>query len=81
MSIAVLPQAEPANQTKSALLTKTEVAALLKVSARYVERQVRSARLRALKLSHKITRFRRRDVEVFLASAATFFVTESGVTK
>ena len=72
------PQAEAAN---SAILTKQEVAAFLKVSPRYIERQVRSGRLRALRLSHKITRFRRRDVEAFLASAASFLVPGTEVAK
>jgi excisionase family DNA binding protein len=57
--------------SNSAILNKQEVAALLKVSPRYVERQVRSGRLRALRLSHKVTRFHRRDVETFLASTAS----------
>jgi excisionase family DNA binding protein len=67
--------------SNSTILNKQEVAALLKVSPRYVERQVRSGRLRALRLSHKVTRFHRRDVETFLASTASFVVLRRGVAK
>jgi excisionase family DNA binding protein len=63
------------------LLTKEEVSKLLSVSTRHIERQVRAGRLRALKLSHKIVRFSRRDLDAFIASSASFFVPETGVAK
>jgi excisionase family DNA binding protein len=67
--------------SNSAILNKQEVAALLKVSPRYVERQVRSGRLRALRLSHKVIRFLRRDVDAFLASTASFFIARKVVAQ
>jgi len=60
--------------SSSAILNKREVAALLKVSQRYVERQVRAGRLRAYRLSHKTIRFRRSDIDQFVESMATAFL-------
>jgi excisionase family DNA binding protein len=62
------PQAEAAN---SAILTKREAAALLRCTTRYLERQIRAGRLRALKPTGKLVRIRRSDLETFLESGAT----------
>jgi excisionase family DNA binding protein len=66
--------------TNSTILTKAELASLLKVSPRYIERQVSSGRLPALHISHKVTRFLRRDVDAWLASTASFSIS-AGVAK
>jgi excisionase family DNA binding protein len=52
-------------------LTKREVAKLLSCTPRYIERQVRAGRLRALKPTGKLVRFRLRDLDAFLESSAT----------
>lgn len=57
----------------SAILTKSEAAAVLRVSIRYIERAIRDGRLRAYKLSHKLVRIRRSDLEAFLISASSLF--------
>lgn len=53
------------------LLTKKQSAAYLQCTARFLERMVRSGRLRALKPSKKLVRFRRADLDAFLESGAT----------
>jgi excisionase family DNA binding protein len=55
----------------SVILTKQEAAALLRCTPRYLERQVRSGRLRALKPTGRFVRFRRRDIDAFLESGAS----------
>ena len=62
------PQAEAAN---SAILTKKEAAELLRCTPRYLERQIQSGRLRALKPTGKLLRIFRRDLDAFLLSGAT----------
>jgi excisionase family DNA binding protein len=54
-----------------ALLTKEQAAKYLQVTTRYIERIVRSGRLRALKPTGKLWRVRRSDLDAFLESAAT----------
>jgi len=53
------------------LLTKQDACAYLRCTARYLERMVRSGRLRALKPSPRFVRFRRVDIDSFLESGAT----------
>lgn len=47
-------------------LTYDEVAEMLDCSTRQVQRYIKSGRLKANKMSHKITRFRLEDVEAFI---------------
>jgi len=74
------PSAEAASNSASshaaelhnaAILTKQEAAALLRCTVRYIERQIRAGRLRALKPTGKLLRIRRSDLEAFLESGAT----------
>jgi len=60
-----------AEALNSAILTKQEAASLLKVTTRYIERQIRAGRLRACKPSGKLVRILRRDLDLFLAQGAT----------
>jgi excisionase family DNA binding protein len=62
------PQAEAAN---SAILTKKEAANYVRCTVRYLERQVRAGRLRALKPTGKLVRFFRSDLDAFLLSGAS----------
>jgi excisionase family DNA binding protein len=71
--------ATPANasaetHSNSALLTKEEVSKLLRVSTRYIERQVKIGRLPALRLSHNLVRFRPSDIESFMDSTCSVFL-------
>ena len=61
-------QAEAVN---SAILTKQEAANYVRCTTRYLERQIRAGRLRALKPTGKLVRIRRSDLEAFLESGAT----------
>jgi excisionase family DNA binding protein len=57
------------------LLTKEQVSKLLQVSPRYIERQVKLGKLRALKFSSRLLRFRLADVNSFSEGfASAFFV-------
>lgn len=62
------PQTEAGN---SAILTKKEAADYVRCTVRYLERQVRAGRLRALKPTGKLVRFFRRDLDAFLESGAS----------
>jgi len=55
----------------SIILTKPEAAAFVRCTTRYLERQVRAGRLKALKPTSKMVRFRRADLEAFLESGST----------
>ena len=68
MATQTKPQAEAAN---SAILTKREAAALLRCTTRYLERQIRAGRLRAMKPTGKLVRILRRDIDAFLESGAS----------
>jgi excisionase family DNA binding protein len=68
MSKRSQPQAEAGN---SAILTKQQAAEYLQTTPRYIERMVRSGRLRALKPTGKFWRVRRSDLDAFLESGAT----------
>jgi len=63
------PQAEAV--TNSAILTKKEAAQLLQCTTRYLERQIRAGRLRALKPTGKLVRIFRSDIDAFLLSGAS----------
>ena len=62
------PSVETANST---ILTKQEAATFVRCTTRYLERQVKAGRLRALKPTGKLWRVRRTDLEAFLESGAT----------
>ena len=53
------------------VLTKAEAANFLRCTTRYIERQVRLGRLKALKPSGKLWQVRQADLEAFLESGAT----------
>ena len=53
------------------ILTKREAANYIRCTPRYLERQIRAGRLRALKPTGKLVRIRRADLEAFLESGAT----------
>lgn len=53
------------------ILTKHQVAQLLDVTPRYIERQVTAGRLKAHKPTPKVVRFYRRDIDAFLASGSS----------
>jgi excisionase family DNA binding protein len=55
----------------STILTKQEAADYIRCTRRYLERQVAAGRLKALKPTSKMVRFRRADLEAFLESGAT----------
>jgi excisionase family DNA binding protein len=61
----------PAEAVNSAILTKQEAANYIRCTTRYLERQIRAGRLRALKPTGKLVRIRRSDLEAFLESGAT----------
>jgi excisionase family DNA binding protein len=54
-----------------AILTKQQAAAYVQSTPRYLERQIRAGRLRALKPTGKLVRIRLTDLDAFLESAAT----------
>ena len=54
-----------------AVLTKQEAAEYIRCTTRYLERQIRAGRLRALKPTGKFVRIRRTDLDRFLESGAT----------
>jgi excisionase family DNA binding protein len=53
------------------ILTKREAADYLRCTPRYLERQIRAGRLKALKPTGKLVRIRRADLDAFLDSGAT----------
>jgi excisionase family DNA binding protein len=60
-----------AETVNSAILTKQEAADYARCTPRYLERQVKLGRLKALKPTGKLWRVRRSDLEAFLESGAT----------
>jgi excisionase family DNA binding protein len=54
------------------LRTKKQAANYVQCTPRYLERMVHSGRLRALKPTGKLIRFRQSDLDEFLESGATF---------
>jgi excisionase family DNA binding protein len=53
------------------ILTKQEAANFIRCTPRYLERQIRAGRLKALKPTGKLVRIRRSDLDAFLESGAT----------
>lgn len=56
---------------RAPLLTIEDACAYVRCTRRYLERMVRAGRLRALKPSGKLVRFRQADVDDFLETGAT----------
>ena len=56
---------------RAPLLTMQDACAYLQCTRRYVERAVRSGRLRAFKPTRRLVRFRQADLDGFLESGAT----------
>ena len=52
------------------ILTKREAAVYVRCTPRYLERQIRAGRLKALKPTGKLLRIRRTDLDAFLESGA-----------
>jgi len=61
----------PTEAANSDILTKKTAAELLHCTTRYLERQIRAGRLRALKPTGKLVRLFRRDIDAFLLSGAS----------
>jgi excisionase family DNA binding protein len=70
MANTINPLAGPEN-FPPAILTKKQAALYLQSSTRYLERNIRAGRLKALRLSGKFIRIRRSDLEAFLESGST----------
>jgi excisionase family DNA binding protein len=62
------PSVEAVNST---ILTKAEAATYLRCTNRYLERQVRAGRLKALRPSRKFWRVRRSDLDAFLETGSS----------
>ena len=56
------------------ILTKREATDYIRCTIRYLERQIRAGRLKALKPTGKLVRIRRADLDAFLESGATIGV-------
>ena len=54
-----------------AILTKAQAAAYVQATPRFLERAIKSGRLRALRPTGKLVRIRLKDLEAFLESGAT----------
>jgi excisionase family DNA binding protein len=67
---SINPLAGPEN-FPPAILTKQQAALYLQATPRFLERAIKSGRLRALKLSGKFVRIRLKDLEAFLESGST----------
>jgi hypothetical protein len=52
-------------------MSKTQLATCLDTSERFLEKEVREGRLRAIKLSNRALRFMPRDIESWLNSKST----------
>ena len=64
-------QASPPRGVNAAILTKVEAANYIRCTPRYLERQIRAGRLKALKPTGKLVRIRLADLNAFLESGAT----------
>jgi len=77
------PSAEAASNSANAandlaalpILTKEQACRLLACTPRYLERAIRSGRLRACKPSGKFVRIFRKDIDAFLESCASIAAT------
>ena len=65
------PLAGAENNFPPAILTKKQAALYLQATTRFLERAIKSGRLRAVKLSGKFVRIRLTDLERFIESGAT----------
>ena len=54
------------------ILTKREAANYVRCTSRYLERQIRAGRLKALRPTGKLVRIRRADLDAFLEFAASW---------
>ncbi len=52
-------------------LTKKQVAEIMQVSPRFIERMVKSGRLRMLKVSSRLVRFSASDIDAFMAAGGS----------
>ena len=68
---AKLASASPPRDVEAVILTKREAANYVRCTPRYLERQIRAGRLKALKPTGGLVRIRRSDVDAFLESGAT----------
>ena len=68
---AKLVYASQPRDVDAVILTKREAANYVCCTARYIERQIRAGRLKALKPTGKLVRIRRADLDAFLESGAT----------
>ena len=69
---ASFPASSPQQSFENAaILTTREAAALIRTTPRYIQRMIKSGRLRACKPSGKLVRILRRDLDAFLESGAT----------
>lgn len=66
-----LTYASQPRDVDAVILTKREAANYVRCTPRYLERQIRAGRLRALKPTGKLVRIRRIDLDAFLESGAT----------
>jgi len=66
-----LAYASQPRDVDAVILTKREAANYVRCTPRYLERQIRAGRLRALKPTGKLVRIRRTDLDAFLESGAT----------
>jgi len=53
-------------------LTKQQVAEMLQVTPRFLERMVKSGRLRVLKVSRRLVRFRLSDIDAFMSASESW---------
>jgi excisionase family DNA binding protein len=60
-----------AELNNAAILTKLQAAALMQCTPRFIERQIRAGRLRACKVSGKMVRILRKDLDTFLSGCAS----------
>jgi excisionase family DNA binding protein len=67
----MVSKVQSAEGLNSAILTKQEAANYIRCTTRYLERQIRAGRLRALRPTGKFVRIRRSDLEAFLESGST----------
>jgi excisionase family DNA binding protein len=61
----------PVEAAISTILTTQQAAERIQCTPRYIQRMVRSGRLRALKPTGKLVRFRQSDLDAFLESGAS----------
>jgi excisionase family DNA binding protein len=60
-----------AELNNAAILTKPQAAALMQCTTRFLERKIRSGELRVCKVSAKMVRILRKDLDAFLSRYAS----------